>query len=218
MFITFEGPDGSGKTSQVAILAEHLRRLGYPLLVTREPGGTSIGDQIRTILSDLDNIAMQPRTEILLFQASRAQLVDEVIRPHLERGSLVLCDRFADSTLAYQGYGHCVDLDQLRGLIRFATGGLKPDLTLLFDVDAETGLRRRAQGGDWNRLDAYEIEFHQRVRQGYLALAEEEPERWETINAGQPPELVQEAVRKVVLTRLARESVIQKKDRPLSGC
>ncbi len=176
MFITFEGPDGSGKTSQVATLAEYLRELGYPLLVTREPGGTSIGDQIRAILSDLDNISMQPRTEILLFQASRAQLVDEVIQPHLERGSLVLCDRFADSTLAYQGYGHCVDLGQLRSLIQFATGGLKPDLTLLFDVDAKTGLTRRAQGGDWNRLDAYEIAFHQRVREGYLDLAREEPE------------------------------------------
>jgi dTMP kinase len=218
MFITFEGPDGSGKTSQVAILAEHLHHLGYPLLVTREPGGTSIGDQIRAILSDLDNIAMQPRTEILLFQSSRAQLVDEVIRPHLERGSLVLCDRFADSTLAYQGYGHCVDLVQLRSLIQFATGGLKPDLTLLFDVDAETGLRRRAQGGDWNRLDAYEVAFHQRVRTGYLALAQQEPERWAMIDAGQPPEQVQEAVRKVVLERLERESAVQKRDRPISGC
>jgi dTMP kinase len=218
MFITFEGPDGSGKTSQLALLAEHLRQSGYPLLVTREPGGTSIGDQIRAILSDLDNIAMQPRTEILLFQASRAQLVDEIIRPHLERGSLVLCDRFADSTLAYQGFGHCVDLDQLRSLIQFATGGLKPDLTLLLDVDAETGLRRRAQGGDWNRLDAYEIAFHQRVREGYLALAKEEPERWETIDAGQPPEQVQEAVRKVVLARLAREPAVQKSDRSISGC
>jgi dTMP kinase len=218
MFITFEGPDGSGKTSQVAILAEHLRQSGFSLLVTREPGGTSIGDQIRAILSDLDNIAMQPRTEILLFQASRAQLVDEVIRPNLERGSLVLCDRFADSTLAYQGFGHCVDLERLRSLIEFATGGLKPDLTLLFDVDAETGLRRRAKGGDWNRLDAYEIAFHQRVREGYLALAQEEPARWETIDARQPPAQVQEAVRKVVLERLARASAVQKRDRSISGC
>jgi len=216
MFITFEGPDGSGKTSQVAILAEYLRQSGYSLLVTREPGGTSIGDQIRVILSDLDNIAMQPRTEILLFQASRAQLVDEIIRPQLEKGSLVLCDRFADSTLAYQGYGHCVDLAQLRNLIRFATGGLKPDLTLLFDVDVETGLRRRARGGDWNRLDAYEVAFHQRVRKGYLELAQEEPERWVTIDAGQPPEKVQEAVRKVVLERLARETSRRKQDEPIS--
>ena len=218
MFITFEGPDGSGKTSQVAILSEHLRQLGYQLLVTREPGGTSIGDQIRAILSDLDNIAMQPRAEILLFQASRAQLVDEVIRPHLERGSLVLCDRFADSTLAYQGYGHCIDLDQLRSLIRFATGGLKPDLTLLFDVDVETGLRRRAKGGDWNRLDAYELAFHQRVRKGYHELAQAEPARWVMIDAGQPPEKVQEAVRKVVLERLTEVAIGQEPDHPISSC
>lgn len=217
MFITFEGPDGSGKTSQVVFLAELLRQEGYSLLVTREPGGTSIGDQIRAILSDLENIAMQPRAEILLFQASRAQLVEEVVRPHLEQGSLVLCDRFADSTLAYQGYGHCVDLDQLRSLIRFATGGLKPDLTLLFDVEAETGLRRRAKGGDWNRLDAYEVAFHQRVRKGYLELAQEEPERWAIIDAGQPPELVQEAVRKIVFERLAKEPALHKQDRPVSG-
>jgi dTMP kinase len=216
MFVTFEGPDGSGKTSQVAILAEHLRQLGYPLLVTREPGGTSIGDQIRKILSDLDNMTMQPRTEILLFQASRAQLVDEVIRPHLERGSLVLCDRFADSTLAYQGYGHCIDLDQLRSIINFATGELKPDLTLLFDVDVETGLRRRARGGDWNRLDAYEVAFHQRVRKGYLQLAQEEPDRWIKIDAGQPPEAVQEAVRKAVLGRLAKAKAGRLPDHPNS--
>jgi dTMP kinase len=217
MFITFEGPDGSGKTSQVANLAEHLRQMGHSLLVTREPGGTSIGDQIRAILSDLDNIAMQPRTEILLFQASRAQLVEEVIRPHLEQGNLVLCDRFADSTLAYQGYGHGVDLEQLRSLIRFATGGLKPDLTLLFDVDAETGLRRRAKGGDWNRLDAYEVAFHRRVRKGYLELAREEPDRWVMIDAGQPPEKVQEAVRKVVLERLAKQPDGRKSDGLISG-
>ena len=218
MFITFEGPDGSGKTSQVAILAEHLRQLGYQLLVTREPGGTSIGDQIRAVLSDLDNIAMQPRAEILLFQASRAQLVDEVIRPHLERGSLVLCDRFADSTLAYQGYGHCIDLDQLRSLIRFATGGLNPDLTLLFDVDVETGLRRRAKGGDWNRLDAYELAFHQRVRKGYHELAREEPDRWVMVDAGQPPEKVQEAVRNIVLERLNEVTIGQEPDHPISSC
>ncbi len=218
MFITFEGPDGSGKTTQVAILAEHLRQLGYSLLVTREPGGTSIGDQVRAILSDLDNIAMQPRTEILLFQASRAQLVDEVIRPHLEQGSLVLCDRFADSTLAYQGYGHCVDLDQLRSLIWFATGGLKPDLTLLFDVDAETGLRRRAKGGDWNRLDAYEIAFHQRVRKGYLELARAEPDRWVMIDAGQTPEKVQQAIQAVVLERLNRAKVGHQASEGGSNC
>lgn len=202
MFITFEGPDGSGKTSQVAPLAQYLQKEGYSVLITREPGGTQIGDQVRTILFDLKNVTMHSRTETLLFLASRAQLVEEVIRPHLQEGGVVLSDRFADSTLAYQGYGHGNDLEQLRCLLEFATGGLKPDLTLLFDVEVETGLRRREKGGDWNRLDAYDLAFHQRVRSGYHRLAAEKPDRWITINAEQPPELVQAAVRNVVMERL----------------
>lgn len=202
MFITFEGPEGSGKTCQIAELFTFLKQQGYPVLLTREPGGTSIGDQIRTILSDLENTEMRPRTEILLFQASRAQLVEQVIMPHLAEGGIVLCDRYADSTLAYQGYGHQEDLDALRSLIAFATRGLKPDLTLFLDVDVEVGLRRRAKGGDWNRLDAYAVAFHQRVRQGYLQLAREEPERWTLIDAAQPLEQVQEEIRRVVCERL----------------
>jgi dTMP kinase len=202
MFITFEGPEGSGKTRQAATLADFLRQQGYDVLLTREPGGTQIGDQIRAILSDLKNVSMRPRTETLLFQASRAQLVEEVIRPRLETGGLVLSDRYADSTLAYQGYGHCFDLDELRALIRFATGGLSPDLTLLLDVEVETGLRRKMSGGEWNRLDAYDLEFHRRVRAGFLELARLEPHRWVLIDAGQPPDAVQAAVREVVMERL----------------
>ncbi|HEY5573338.1 MAG TPA: dTMP kinase [Anaerolineales bacterium] len=202
MFITFEGPDGSGKTSQVAPLAQHLQKEGYSVLITREPGGTQIGDQVRTVLFDLENVAMHPRTETLLFLASRAQLVEEVIRPHLQKDGIVLSDRFADSTLAYQGFGHGNNLEQLRCLLEFATGALSPDLTLLFDVEVETGLRRREKGGDWNRLDAYDLAFHQRVRAGYHRLAAEKPDRWITINAEQPPELVQAAVRNVVMERL----------------
>jgi dTMP kinase len=203
MFITFEGPDGSGKTSQIAPLVQYLQKEGYSVLITREPGGTQIGDQVRTILFDLENVAMHPRTETLLFLASRAQLVEEVIRPHLQKDGIVLSDRFADSTLAYQGYGHGNDLEQLRCLLEFATGGLRPDLTLLFDIEVETGLRRREKGGDWNRLDAYDLAFHQRVRAGYHRLAAEKPDRWITINAEQPPELVQAAVRNVVMERLS---------------
>ncbi|MBK5108206.1 MAG: dTMP kinase, partial [Anaerolineales bacterium] len=172
MFLTFEGPDGSGKTTQVAPLAEFLTQLGYQVLITREPGGTAIGDQIRQVLSDLKNTGMHPRSETLLFLAARAQLVEEVIKPHLEDGYIVLCDRYADSTMAYQGYGHQNDLTQISSLINFATGGLKPDLTLLLDVGAEAGLKRKAEGTEWNRLDAYSLEFHQRVRQGYAALAQ----------------------------------------------
>ena len=202
MFITFEGPDGSGKSSQVAALAEFLDQTGYPVLVTREPGGTAIGDQVRAILSNLENTGMHPRTETLLFLAARAQLVEQVICAHLEKGDVVLCDRYADSTLAYQGFGHGNDLTQIRNLISFATGGLKPDLTILLDIDVEVGLRRRARGGEWNRLDAYNLEFHQRVRQGYHQLAQAEPERWVVIDAGQPPERVQADVRQVVMERL----------------
>ncbi len=202
MFITFEGPEGSGKTTQAAMLAEFLSRKGYAVLATREPGGTPIGDQIRAILSNLENVDMQPRTEILLFQASRAQLVEQVIRPHLSRGGIVVCDRYADSTLAYQGYGHQVDLEQLKIIVQFATAGLKPDLTLLLDLDVELGLQRRARGGGWNRLDAYDLDFHRRVRQGYHQLAQAEPQRWVIIDADQPAESVQRAVRQAVLSRL----------------
>jgi dTMP kinase len=205
MFITFEGPDGSGKTTQLRGLAEFLCQQNYQVLTTREPGGTSISEQIRTVLFDLRNTEMVPRTEILLFLAARAQLVEQVIRPYLASGGIVLCDRYADSTLAYQGYGHQVNLDQLKVLIDFATGGLKPDLTLLLDLEVEEGLRRRVQGGDWNRMDAYARAFHQRVRQGFLELAGEEPQRWVTIDAGQPPEQVQIAIRQEVARRLGAQ-------------
>jgi len=202
MFITLEGPDGGGKSTQATLLVEFLRQRGCTVLATREPGGTAIGDQIRAVLSNLENTAMHPRTEILLFQASRAQLVEQVIRPHLARGGIVVCDRYADSTLAYQGYGHQVDLARLRTIVEFATGGLKPGLTLLLDIDVEEGLRRRTKSGEWNRLDAYDLAFHQRVRQGYFELAREEPWRWEKIDAGVAPEMVQEEIRKVVKERL----------------
>ena len=203
MFITFEGSDGSGKSSQQSQLAEYLLGLGFPLLVTREPGGTEIGEQVRAILSDLKNTAMHPRAEILLFQASRAQLVEQVIRPHLEKGGVVLCDRYADSTIAYQGYGYqLVDLAVLREIVSFATGGLQPDLTLLLDLDVEEGLRRRAKGGEWNRLDAYELAFYQRVRQGYHEMARAEPDRWVIIDAGKPPDQVQAVIRSVIMQRL----------------
>jgi len=202
MFITFEGPEGSGKTLQLARLVDYLEEYNFPVLATREPGGTTIGEQIREVLHKLENTKMHPRTELLLYQASRAQHVEQVILPNLEQGKIVLCDRYADSTLAYQGYGHQLDLDQLSRLINFATGGLKPDMTLLLDVDAEEGLKRRQQGGEWNRLDAYELEFHQRVRKGYLELAQQEPERWVKIDAGKPPEEVQRAIRQVVMQRL----------------
>lgn len=203
MFITFEGSDGCGKSTQIARLAEFLRQEGYPVLLTREPGGTPIGEQIRTILSDLKNTEMEKRTEILLFQAARAQHVEQLINPYLQQGGLVLCDRYADSTLAYQGYGYQLfDLEHLRALINFATGGLWPDLTLFLDVSVEEGLRRRANGGEWNRLDAYQLDFYQRVRAGYHTMAEAEPQRWVIIDAARSPADVQDEIRRVVIDHL----------------
>ena len=208
MFITLEGPEGSGKSSQVGPLAEFLRQGGREVLTTREPGGTQISDQVRAVLMRMDNTSMHPRTEILLFLAARAQLVEEVIRPALQRGKIVLSDRYADSTLAYQGYGHGTNLDRLRSLLEFTTGGLKPDLTLLLDVDVEKGLGRKRRGNEWNRLDDYDVAFHQRVRQGYLILAGAEPERWAIIDANQPAESVQECLRQVVTRRLSGDPVV----------
>lgn len=202
MFITLEGPEGSGKTSQINPLADDLRQRGFSVLTLREPGGTEISEQVRAVLMNLSNTAMHPRTEILLFLAARAQLVEEVIRPALASGQVILCDRYADSTLAYQGYGHGHDLDVLRNLLNFATGGLWPDLTLLLDIAAESGLKRKLSGGEWNRLDAYTQAFHQRVRQGYLQLAGSEPQRWEIIPADNPFEMVQSALRQAILAKL----------------
>jgi len=199
MFITLEGPEGSGKSSQLPDLAEFLRGQGWDVLTTREPGGTPIGDQIRQILMRLDNQELHPRTEILLFLASRAQLVEQVIKPALREGKLVLCDRFGDSTLAYQGYGHGLDLGTLRTMLDFATDKLKPDLTLLLDVDVETGLQRKRKEDEWNRLDAYALAFHQRVREGYHELCRQDPERWRVIDAMQPKEAVQLALRQAVM-------------------
>jgi dTMP kinase len=207
MFITLEGPEGSGKTSHMNPLAEYLRQRGYDVLTTREPGGTAISDQVRSILTRMENKAMNPRTEILLFCAARAQLVDEVIRPHLLQGRVVLSDRYADSTLAYQGYGHGVDRDFLRRLLDFATGGLWPDLTVLLDIESEAGLqRKRTAGGEWNRLDDYELAFHQRVREGYHEMVRNEPKRWHMIDANQGFEAVQSALRQLLLDRLEQRS------------
>lgn len=201
-FLTLEGPEGGGKSTQARQLADHLLQQGHSLLFTREPGGTEIGDQIRKVIMSLDNTRMSREAEFLLFSASRAQVVRELIRPHLDAGGVVVSDRFYDSSLAYQGYGHGLSLDRLRAITEFVTGGLTPDLTLLLDLSAEAGLQRRKQEGSWNRLDDYDLEFHQRVRAGYLELAAEQPERWVTIDASQSPEQVQQAIRVAVAERL----------------
>ena len=207
MFITFEGPEGSGKSTQLPQLAQFLEEKGLSVVRTREPGGTKIGDQIREVLVRMDNTELHPRTEILLFLAARAQLVEELIIPSLQQGKIILCDRYGDSTLAYQGYGHGLDLDTLRAMLHFATGGLKPDLTILLDVDVMTGLKRKKIKEEWNRLDAFELSFHERVRAGYHILAGQEPERWKIVDATQDPEQVQTEIRALVLNALEEKRI-----------
>ena len=202
MFITLEGPEGSGKTSHIPHLVEYLREKGHIVFPTREPGGTSIGEQIREVIHDLKNEEMHPRTETLLYQAARSQIVEQVFKPRLATGEVVISDRYYDSTIAYQGYGHQQDLEEVRALVKYATGGLIPDLTVLLDVDIEVGLGRKKKDNEWNRLDAYTVEFHQRVRAGYLEMVKQEPSRWVVIDAGREWESVQEELRKVIEERL----------------
>ena len=205
MFITLEGPEGSGKSTQIKRLAKRFEDLGYPVITTREPGATSIGDQIRHVLVRMENKELHPRTEILLFLAARAQLVEQLIKPALQDGKIILCDRYGDSTLAYQGYGHGLDLEKLRQMLDFATDHLKPDLTILLDLDVKMGLMRKKAEDEWNRLDAYEVLFHERVREGYQKLAGEEPERWRIVDASQGIDAVQDDLYRIVLDALHKQ-------------
>ena len=204
LFVTLEGPDGSGKTTQLRLLADWVRSRGYPLLVTREPGGTHIGEDIRDLLHDCEHVEMSPYAEILLYSASRAQLVAQMIRPTLQAGKIVLCDRYFDSTYAYQGYGRGLPLDALQSITEFAVQGLKPDLTLYLDVPADVGLRRREQSGEaLNRLDREAVAFHERVRMGYLELVAAEPDRWRVVDAAGSIETVQQQLRALMQIALA---------------
>jgi dTMP kinase len=202
LFITLEGPEGSGKTSHIPRLVEYLREKGYTVFSTREPGGTPIGEQIRDVIHDLKNQEMHARTETLLYQAARAQIVEQVIKPRLADGEIVISDRYYDSTIAYQGYGHQQDLEQVRALVKYATGDLVPDLTVLLDLDVEEGLKRKKKDNEWNRLDAYTVEFHQRVRNGYHEMVKAEESRWVVVDASQKWESVQEELRKVIVDKL----------------
>ncbi len=187
MFITFEGIEGSGKSTQLRQLEAALRARGRELVVTKEPGGTPLADRIRELLLDSSSV-IDPVAEVLLFAASRRQHVFEVIRPALERGAVVLCDRFTDSTLAYQGFGRLIDLDRLRELNAWATGGLVPDLVIIFDLPEQTGLSRARQRNsgsvqDEGRFEAEDLRFHRRIREGYLALAVAEPKRYAVLES-----------------------------------
>ncbi|MBI1797499.1 MAG: dTMP kinase [Candidatus Eisenbacteria bacterium] len=202
LFITFEGGEGSGKSTQLARLARRLAARGIEPVMTREPGGTPLAEGIRSLLLDP---ARRPgaTAEALMMQAARADLVATVIRPALDQGRVVLCDRYDDSTLAYQGAGRGLDDAMLRGWNRTATGGLVPDLTLLFDLDPAVGLARRAgAAGDTNRLDREPSAFHARVRERFLALAREAPARWRVLDATASPEAIEADVWRAVEPRL----------------
>lgn len=203
LFITFEGTEGSGKSTQIALFADYLASQGRKVMLTREPGGTPIGDQIRKVLLDPANRTLDATAELLLYAASRAQHLKEVIRPARDAGKIVLCDRFSDATLAYQGYGRGLDREMIRTLDRMVTGGMRPDLTLLLDIDTTTGLAR-AHGRNFSsglegeaRFENEDAAFHIRVRQGYLALAAEEPDRIRVVDASRPPDQVQKAIREI---------------------
>jgi dTMP kinase len=203
-FVTFEGPEGAGKTTQADLLRAAVEATARDVLLVREPGGTQVGEVIRGMLLDVGaaGAPVSPRVDALLFNAARAQLVEERIRPALERGTTVICGRFADSTLAYQGYGMGLPLDDLRALERFATGGIRPDLTILLDLPVTVGLARK-RGEERTRFEtAFDVGFHDRVRQGFLALAAAEPERFVTLDATADPADVFGAICLAVTERL----------------
>lgn len=203
MFITFEGPEGSGKSTQIRLLADGLRAQGFDVVQTREPGGTPIGDQIRGVVHDIGNEEIAPNAELLLYSASRAQLVSQLIRPSLKAGKIVVCDRYYDSTMAYQGYGRGLDMTALEQITQFATNGLKPDLTLLLDVDIATGLQRKSSGDvEINRMDMQSAVFYDKVREGFYALMAQEPARWVLVNANRPIEDVAVKIWETVEKRL----------------
>jgi dTMP kinase len=188
MFITFEGPEGSGKTTQIQRVAEWLRAQGRDCIVTKEPGGTPISDRIRAIVLDSATVGLDAWTEVLLYSASRRQHVVEKIKPALQRGELVLCDRYTDATIAYQGYGRLIELGRLATLNTWATDGITPDLTLLYDIDEQAGLERAharnaSMTVDEGRFEAEDLRFHRRVREGYLAIANAEPKRFAIVDA-----------------------------------
>ncbi|MCL2761299.1 MAG: dTMP kinase [Desulfuromonadales bacterium] len=213
-FITFEGVEGCGKTTQIKILAETLKSQGYSVRLTREPGGSPVADKIRNILLDAENSAITPTTELLLYAASRAQHVAEVINPALERGKIVLCDRYTDATLAYQGFGRSLNMESINALNKMATKGCFPDLTVLLDCAPETGLKRamdrinsesKADSSSLReeRFELESLEFHKRVREGYLKLAETEPKRFLVFNGIDTVSEIAAAIKNSVLLRLA---------------
>jgi dTMP kinase len=208
-FLTLEGPEGSGKSTQAHRLAGRLAAAGYHCTITREPGGTLLGEEVRNII--LHKLSPVPAADALLFNAARAQLVAEVIEPALVRGDVVICDRFADSTLAYQGYGAGQSIEALRALAGYAVGDLVPDLTILLDLPAEEGLRRKREGDEINRFEStLDLAFHRRVRDGFLALAAAEPDRFVVLDGRLSPEQTEIAVADALRPRLANKQELRR--------
>lgn len=211
MFITFEGIEGCGKSTQINLLATQLQQAGYTVILTREPGGCPIANQIRSVLLDAENSAMVPMAELMLYAAARAQHLAEVVRPALAAGSIVLCDRFSDATRAYQAFGRGIDRQTIETLNSLACEGLSPQLTLLLDCPVEVGLGRakqRIEASSGPREERFELEslaFHQRVRDGYLQLAAEETDRFIIIDAAASPDLVAQAITSNVISRLGTD-------------
>ena len=199
LFITFEGTDGAGKTTQIQRLAADLSKANYDVCLTREPGGTPISEQIRDMLLNPDHSEMSATTELLLYAASRAQHVSEVIKPALKAGKVVISSRFADATVIYQGYGRGLDLERIQHLNRIATDGVKPDVTFVLDLPVEIGLQRvQSSRGGLDRLEREKIEFHRRLREGYQTIAQQEPQRLKIIDAQRNPEQVYAQIQAII--------------------
>jgi dTMP kinase len=215
LFITFEGVEGSGKTTQIQRLKKYLDRKGIPYKVTREPGGCPIGEKVRKILLNPDHREMVPLSELLLYEAARAQHVKEVIEPFLKKGGVVLCDRFSDATIAYQGYGRKIDLRWIERLNHFSSRGIKPDVTFLLDCPSDVGLKRALKRNRTlkqekeERFEKEKIQFHQRVRKGYLALAKKEPRRVKVIDTRQGEDNVFYKILKTVDKLIVRSNLVR---------
>ncbi|MDO9391826.1 MAG: dTMP kinase [bacterium] len=203
LFVSFEGIEGCGKTTQAMLLAKWLKSRGHQVIVTREPGGTPLAEKIRKVLLDSRNHSMSPLTELLLLQASRAQHLVQVIIPALKAGKIVVCDRFADSSTAYQGYGRGMDLEMVKQLNQIAVDGCWPGVTLVFDLPVEQGFARAAKRKRaLDRMEKQERAFHQKVRRGFLSIAKAEPARVKVLDGSFPPDVIQAAVRQLVHNRL----------------
>lgn len=207
MFITFEGPEGAGKTTQIYRVRQFLENRGIPCISVREPGGTKIGNRIRDLLLDPELDEMKQRTEILLYAASRAQLVEEVIQPALDQGQIVLCDRFVDSSIAYQGYGASWNINEVKIINQMATGGVIPDRTYLLDIPVQFGQKRlQIRGNQKDRMELKENLFHTRVREGYLKMAKQEPSRFYLVDATRE---IEEVYQQIIVDL---SSLLNKKD------